>query len=261
MVEHPAFESTRPANYLLRLADSEPGRAYKALAADELDVRPGHAVADLGCGPGTDLPALARKTGPLGSVIGLDQDPEAVARARERVAALPVVSVHHADMHRTGLPSRSVDRLLTDRALQHVADPAGVLREVHRLLRPDGRAVFSEPDWDTLAIDYPDLAVPRAYRQFVVDRIVRNACIGRQLGGLAEQSGLAVRRVTGFTHVFRDAMAADRVLGFQRVTERAVSAGYLDAATADRWLESLISQPFFASVTLFLVTVEPRVDP
>src|SRR5437763_14016401 len=87
----------------------------------------------------------------------------------------------HGDIHNLHLADSSVDRAHTDRVLQHVADPSTVLAETRRVLRPGGRAVFAEPDWDTLIVDYPDLAVPRAYTRFVADGVVRNAGIGRQL--------------------------------------------------------------------------------
>ena len=56
-----AFETVGPGPiaYLDRLAASDLGRAYKGRMLDELDVRAGQTVLDLGCGPGTDLGALA----------------------------------------------------------------------------------------------------------------------------------------------------------------------------------------------------------
>ena len=56
------------------------------------------------------------------------------------------------------------------------------------------------------------------------------------------------------TAVFRDARAADQVLGLQRVTGRAVAAGYLTQESAGQWLDHLATQPFFASTTLFIIT-------
>lgn len=38
------------------------------------------------------------------------------------------------------------------------------------------------------------------------------------------------------------------------MTSRAVAAGYLAQDTADRWLDYLATQPFFASTTLFITT-------
>lgn len=252
------FERTRPEDYLIRLAASDLGQSYKSLALDELGIASGHTVLDLGCGPGADLVAFAGATGPGGVVIGIDRDPLAVEQARELTASWTTVDVRRADVHVTQLADHGVDRIHTDRVLQHVADPLDALREVRRVLRPTGRAVFAEPDWDTLIVDYPELEVPRAYRRFIVDRVVRNASIGRQLPGLAERSGMSVTRVVPITTVFRDAGAADLIFGFRRVTERAVAARYLQQDEADRWLEYLAAGPFFASMTLFIVVAQPQ---
>jgi hypothetical protein len=71
---------------------------------------------------------------------------------------------------------------------------------------------------------------------------------------LAAGIGFQVVRVTPITAVWREAKAADQVLGLQRVTARAVTAGYLTQAAADQWLDHLATQPFFASTTLFITT-------
>ena len=252
-----AFEHARPEDYLTRLAASDLGRSYKSLVITELGIATGETVLDLGCGPGADLASFADAVGPRGAVLGLDNDPLAVQQARERTGARATVDVCHADVHATGLQDHSVDRVHTDRVLQHVTDPLGALSEARRVLRTTGRAVFAEPDWDTLVVDHADLEVPRAYRRFVVDRVVRNSCIGRRLPGLAEEAGLSVTRVIPVTAAFRDAAAADKIFGFRRVTERAVTAQYLQRDAADEWLEQLATRPFFASVTLFIVVAEP----
>ncbi|WP_158882852.1 methyltransferase domain-containing protein [Amycolatopsis anabasis] len=249
------FETTKPEDYLLRLAASDLGRGYKALALAELEIRPGQVVLDLGCGPGADLPAFADATGDRGTVLGVDHDPQAVEQARERTGALAQVQVRRGDIHHLDLADRSVDRAHTDRVLQHVADPSAVLAETRRVLCPGSRAVFAEPDWDTLIIDYPDLGVARAYTRFVTEQAVRNAGIGRQLARLATRAGFTVDKVIPITATFHDREAADKVLGLQRVTARAVAAHYLTEHDAEQWLHHLAAEPFFASATLFIVAV------
>jgi ubiquinone/menaquinone biosynthesis C-methylase UbiE len=137
------FEHTRPEDYLTRLAASDLGQSYKSLVVSELDIAPGDTVLDLGCGPGADLAAFAGAVGPRGAVIGLDNDPLAVKQAHVRTNLLGTVDVRLGDIHATSLSDNSVDRVHTDRVLQHVADPLAVLREARRVLRPTGRAVFA----------------------------------------------------------------------------------------------------------------------
>jgi ubiquinone/menaquinone biosynthesis C-methylase UbiE len=251
-MQTPAFEKTRPSDYLMRLATSDMGKAYKDLAVSEMTVGAGDVLLDLGCGPGADLLAFAAATGPDGRVIGVDTDPDAVHQARARAAGLPQVEVHQADAQAPGIRAASVDRVHTDRVLQHVPDPCAVLAEARRVLRMGGTAVFAEPDWDTLIIDYPDQTTARAYTRFITDQVIRNATIGRQLPRLAADAGFRVGRVIPITAVFRDSREADQVLGLLRVTGRAVQAGYLTQASADSWLTFLATPPFFASTTLFM---------
>lgn len=257
------FEEARPDDYLTRLARSDLGRSAKALALAELQMADGATVLDLGCGPGDDLVTFAPAVGSAGSVIGVDLDDDHVQQARTRTAGFPQVQVQHGDIQRLDLPDGSADSVHTDRVLQHVADPAAVLTETKRVLKAGGRAVFAEPDWDTLVIDYPDPSVARAYTRFITDRVVRNAVVGRQLPGLATAAGFTVERVIPVTSVFLQCEAADKVLGLKRVTERAVAAGYLSAAAGGAWLEHLATQPFFASATLFITVAcaHARPDP
>jgi hypothetical protein len=87
---------------------------------------------------------------------------------------------------------------------------------------------------------------------------VRNSRIGRQLPRLAQAGGLIVTRIVPITTVFRDASDADKILGFHRVTDRAVAAGFMSAPDAADWLSHLASAPFFASATLFVVVAQRR---
>jgi ubiquinone/menaquinone biosynthesis C-methylase UbiE len=250
------FERDRPADYLTRLAESSVGKGYKSVAMAEMAIEPGDTVVDLGCGPGTDLVALADATGPTGAVIGIDSDPAAVDAAARVVESRPWAQAQAGDVHALDLADASADRVHTDRVLQHVADPGLVVAQARRVLRPGGRAVFAEPDYDTLVIDYADARVMRAYRDFITEHVVRNASIGRQLARLAERAGFVSSDVVPLTSVFRDVTEADRIFGFERVTRRAVASGFLHEAAAADWLDHLATQPFFAAATLFVVVAD-----
>jgi demethylmenaquinone methyltransferase/2-methoxy-6-polyprenyl-1,4-benzoquinol methylase len=72
----------RAAHYDLELLPFEPVRE-EAIAL--MDLRPGDAVLDVGCGTGLSFAALHRRIGPQGRIVGIDPSPEMVALARQRV--------------------------------------------------------------------------------------------------------------------------------------------------------------------------------
>ncbi|HWO62506.1 MAG TPA: methyltransferase domain-containing protein, partial [Umezawaea sp.] len=181
-------------SYLDDVAASSAGHAYKRALLDTLAPTRAHTVLDIGCGPGTDLPALAALAG---TTIGVDHDPTMTTEARRRTAHLPNVQVLTADAHALPLPDHSVDRARTDRVLQHVASPSAVLTELRRVLRPGGHATLAEPDWETLAVDPGAPDTGRALSRYLRTDVVRNAVIGRQLPRLAVEAGLEVRSVAG----------------------------------------------------------------
>ncbi|HEX6343907.1 methyltransferase domain-containing protein [Umezawaea sp.] len=242
-------------SYLDDVAATRAGHDYKRALLAALAPTGAHTVLDIGCGPGTDLPALAALAG---TTVGVDHDPTMVAEARRRTAALPDVRVLTADAHALPLPDHSVDRARADRVLQHVADPLRVLTEVRRVLRAGGLAAFAEPDWETLVVDPGDLDTGRTLARYLRTDVVRNAVVGRQLPRLAEEAGLEVRSATATAPVFRDFTEADRVFGLTRTAERAVRAGGLTRAEVDQWLTALTAGPFLASVVLSAVVVVKR---
>src|SRR3972149_8624409 len=62
-----------------------PFAGLRRRAVDLLGLKPGDAVLDVGCGTGLAFSLLEQAIGPQGRIIGIDQSPEMLARARERV--------------------------------------------------------------------------------------------------------------------------------------------------------------------------------
>lgn len=247
-------QAARSHEYLRRLASSGVGRGFKSIATSQLALEHGHVVADLGCGPGTDLRTYAEAVGPTGRVIGVDHDEDLVRHARADTAHLSNVSIEMADIHDLPVDSESVDRVHIDRVLQHVSSPATVIAEAARVLRSGGTIVCVEPDWATVVIDHPDIAAASAYTRFNVEHTAPHATVGRALPRLLCDAGLTLDTITPATAVFTDATEADQVLTIRSVTERAVAAGYLTAEQGRDWLRHLDATPFFAAITLFVVT-------
>lgn len=112
--------------------------------ADELALRPGDTLVNVGCGMAGPALWVTKRTG--ARLAGVDISPVAVAMARERAAGL---GLDHAarfvagSFDDTGLDERSVDGVMSEDALQYGPDKGAALREAARLLRPGGRFVFT----------------------------------------------------------------------------------------------------------------------
>lgn len=183
-------------SFALRFQDAGnalPGiRRLKPLMLEQLALRRGLRVVELGCGAGDDARQLARRVGPGGHVLGIDAAPAMVAEARRRSAGrrLPV-AFQVGDARALDLPDGSVDRVRIERLLMHVAgEPAAVIAEPARVLRPGGRIAVFDFDWDTLVVDGADQALTRRIVRSHCDAL-RNGCVGRALGRLLAEAGLA----------------------------------------------------------------------
>jgi ubiquinone/menaquinone biosynthesis C-methylase UbiE len=99
----------------------------------------GKRVLDAACGPGLYAEELARRGA---RVVGFDHSPRFVELAAARV---PQGEFHVQDLADpiSWLPDASVDLVLFALALEYVDDRVGVLRELRRVLRPDGALVLT----------------------------------------------------------------------------------------------------------------------
>jgi SAM-dependent methyltransferase len=222
--------------------------AEKSASHALLEPERGQRLLDVGCGRGDDVRALGPRVGPNGCVVGIDISETLIGEARQR-GTDPCVRFHHADAHAMPFADASFDAARVERALQHVEDPARVLAEMARVVRPGGIIVASEPDWGTLAVDAADRDATRELGRLLCDRHIRNGWIGRQLPGHFARLGIVGIEVRPVTLAIRSFTMAADLLQFGDDAE----PGWLQELQ-DRDLDGT----FFAAMTGF--TVKGRVD-
>ncbi len=128
-----AFFSTRAGQWDLVRAElygATPGAAITGALLD-----PSWTVADLGCGTGTALDALAPF---VSRAIGIDESSAMLGAARKRLAGAQNVELRNGRLEELPLESATVDVALLSLVLHFVVDPPAVLREAGRVLRPGG---------------------------------------------------------------------------------------------------------------------------
>ena len=97
-------------------------------------------VLEVGCGVGVELQILRRRFPQL-HLTGLDFSESQLAKARERLRAelaASAVELHEGSAYELPFADASFDGVCLIWVLEHLAEPARALREVRRVLRPDG---------------------------------------------------------------------------------------------------------------------------
>ena len=110
---------------------------------------------DAGCGPGLYAEELLARGA---DVVGIEESPEMVRLARERLGTDVEVHVQDLASPLDGLADQSFDAALLALVIHHVLDRTAALRELHRVLRPGARLVVSThhptADWLRLGGSY-----------------------------------------------------------------------------------------------------------
>jgi enediyne biosynthesis protein CalE5 len=114
-------------------------------------VRAGNRVLDIATGSGEPALTCARVVGPSGRVVAVDMSPGMLAIARERIdaARLTNVDLVESDAESLRLDPHSFDAALCRWGLMFMPDLDGVMRAMHRALKPGARfatAVWAQAD-------------------------------------------------------------------------------------------------------------------
>ncbi|HEX5011441.1 MAG TPA: class I SAM-dependent methyltransferase [Planctomycetota bacterium] len=114
---------------------------------DLLRLGRGQRALEVACGSGGATREMAHHTG--ATCVGVDLNAHGIEAAQARAAGdggAPSVSYQTVDAGgRLPFPDASFDAVFCNDAINHLPDRATVLQEWHRLLRPGGRVLFTDP--------------------------------------------------------------------------------------------------------------------
>jgi len=110
----------------------------------------GERLLDVGSGPGFLASAVGEAVGASGEVCGVDISEPLLAIAAAHCAGQPWVNFRRGDATKLPFPENHFDAAVVTQVLEYVGDVPAALSELHRVLRPGGRVLVLDTDWDSI---------------------------------------------------------------------------------------------------------------
>jgi arsenite methyltransferase len=135
-----------------RMYSSAPIAEQRARTRAALAPGKGEHGLEVGCGIGFLACEMAREVGVGGRIVGLDNSPDMIAAAKDRAQREGVsdrLEFVVGDAMQLDFSSAAFDFVVAVQVYLYVADIERALAEARRVLRPGGRLVIVDTDWDS----------------------------------------------------------------------------------------------------------------
>jgi ubiquinone/menaquinone biosynthesis C-methylase UbiE len=141
---------------------------------EQLDLKEGMVVCDMGSGDGYHTLQMAPRVGPTGKVIAVDIQPEMLQALSRRLATQGVdnVDVILGDLWDPKLEENSIDLLLMVDVYHEFSHPIEMLAAIRRSLKPDGKIALVEfRAEDPTVLIRPEHKMPKAqiYKEYTAN--------------------------------------------------------------------------------------------
>jgi len=221
-----------------------------------LAVQAGESVLDIGSGPGLLAVEMAVAVGAAGRVVGIDISDSmlSLAAARSIPAGAAPVSFHHAGVDHLPFPDVGFDVAVSTQVLEYVEDIPAALTEMRRVVRPGGRVLILDTDWDSIVWHSSNAA--RMKRVLAVwDEHLVDPHLPRTLAGSLSRAGFLVDRAWTFP-LFNAGYAEDTYSGglIPTIAAFVTGRGGLSAVEVEAWAADLrtLGPAYFFSLNRYL---------
>jgi len=232
--------------------------ANQALVA-ALAPAPGERLLEVGCGTGVLCRLIAPHLLPGGSITGMDISSEFARHAQryaEEAGLAEAITFETGNAEALPYSDGAFDGSFASRMLLHAADPDLIVHQLARVVRPGGRVVLMDWDFETVVVDHPDRALTRLLLHWRTDNHGGDNWSGRQLWRRALQEELTNLEVTPLVTVARSEREG-LTQTLWRAAEVARNGGGISAKEHDAWVDKLKQRladgTFFASIVYFIV--------
>ena len=223
-----------------------------------LALRTGERVLDVGCGTGLLLQLMSKEVGDSGEAVGVDLSAEMLEFAMQRCGEFSNVRLSQGNAEDLEFNPESFDVVTCTQTLLYVDHVEQALREIHRVLKPQGRIAVLETDWRGLVFNNLDNDLIRRLVD-AWDGSVASPNLPVKLSPLLKKQGFSAVEVTPIpilnTSLNGSSFSASMIQWFGN---SAVKKGAISQQEADQWLQQVnqdsAQDAYFFCVNRFLFT-------
>lgn len=157
-------------------------------------------VLEVGCGTGATLRLLARRGDFTGKAFGVDQCRpfiDAASKFSQDENVSDRLTFQVGDAHCLDFPPATFDAVIAHTLISHVTEPATVLSEMARVVRPGGTVVIFDGDYASLTYAFPDHVFGHKMDVALARATFNNPRVMRDLPRLLPELGLSLTAAWG----------------------------------------------------------------
>ncbi|WP_100407690.1 methyltransferase domain-containing protein [Bacillus solitudinis] len=158
---------------------------------EQLDIKPGDSVLDVGCNTGDTEHFLISLFPFVNKVVGLDYDENRIAVAKETWESKgknEKIEFIQGDGSALPFNDNTFDKIICAETLEWIKDPKTAIKEIKRVLKPNGIALIQHTDWDQTVYTTTNIEKTRLIIQSFGDS-GPDGIIGRRLLVMCKQVG------------------------------------------------------------------------
>ncbi len=235
-------------------------RLFEKYAA-KLPLAHGTQLLEIGCGTGVVARAFARRQSGA-TLVAIDQSAAFIEAAQDlaaREGLAEAIDFRVGDAHALPLDAACFDIAVAHTLISHVTDPAAVLAEAKRVLRPGGRLVVFDGDYASLTYAFADADEGRRMEWALARAAFNNPIVMRRLPVLLADTGFQLRDTAADVVYEMGGGSYFRTMA-ETYAPMIPDAGLAPAEAVERWLDAqrraMAEERFFASCNYFSVIAE-----
>jgi SAM-dependent methyltransferase len=201
--------------------------------------------------------------GPGGHVFGVDASPHMIAMASNRCADKSWIEFQTADAVCLPCPDGAFDVVVSTQVFEYISDVTKALKEVYRVLRPGGRMLILDTDWDSIVWHSSDRArmnrILEAWNEHCADPYLPRT-LARRLkleGFQVEKEGIIWILNTEYSVQTYSYGLIDFISSYI-LDKKAIAAEEVTAWTEDLWIMGEERAYFFSLNRYYFLAMKPN---